>query len=67
MSESIETICKRKFRHLSDQELVRRINGLPDFGYDDEEVELHRRINENGLKVQMNINTLEIIRLTEEV
>lgn len=58
--ESIEDICKRKFRHLSDRQLIARANAAPDFGWDDEEVEICRRVKENGLKVKMERNTLVI-------
>lgn len=32
------------FSHLSDEQLIRRIERAPDFGYDDESVELDRRL-----------------------
>ena len=56
-----ETI-KRKFRHLSDEELIRRANRAPDFGKDDEEYEIVRRVEEEGLKVEMQGNRLVIIK-----
>lgn len=53
----------RRFRHLSNEQLVARINDAPDFGYDDEEEEISIRIREsNGkLKVKMDYNTLKIV------
>ena len=59
----LEKICKEKFRHLNNQQLVQRINQAKDFCYDDESIELNRRIEaSNGeFKVKMNYNTLEII------
>ncbi|WPU99065.1 hypothetical protein SNE26_23925 [Mucilaginibacter sp. cycad4] len=38
-----ELYTKRKFRGVSNSELVQRINGLPDFKWDDEGVEIRRR------------------------
>lgn len=34
---------------LSDAQLIRRMENAPDFGYDDEEVELSRRLKLGGL------------------
>lgn len=60
----IQKHCKRKFSHLSNIELVKRINNAPDFGWDDEEVELCRRraVSEGKFVVQMNFSTIEIIK-----
>lgn len=62
METNLEQYCKKEFRHLSNQQLVERINSLPDFGWDDEGEELTRRIKENPtLKVEMKGNTLIIL------
>lgn len=62
-NSTIQQKCKKMFRHLSNEELINRINSLPDFQYDNESIELNRRIEaSNGsLKVKMNGNVLEII------
>jgi hypothetical protein len=39
---------KRKFAHLSNEQLVQRINQAEDFGWDDEGYELERRIEQSG-------------------
>lgn len=57
MTLSLDNEIKAKFKHLSNQKLIDRINKLPDFKYDDEMYEVNRR----GLKVRMNVNTLELI------
>lgn len=46
LQRSVQT----KFAHLSDRELIARMQHAPDFGYDDEEVELTRRLGAQGLK-----------------
>lgn len=61
ITETIEDIVKEKFKNLSDTELIRRANAAPDFGWDDEECEIHRRIKENGLKVEMQGNSIVIL------
>ena len=35
---------------LSDEELIRRANACPDFGWDDEGAEISKRMEHNGLK-----------------
>lgn len=42
-------IIADEFAHLNDMELIRRIERAPDFGYDDEEYELNRRLGAVGL------------------
>ena len=37
------------FENLSDKQLIHRMETAPDFGYDDEEVELTRRLKLGGL------------------
>lgn len=60
----LEATIKKMFRHLSNEALVKRINQAPDFGWDDEEYELDRRVkaSEGRFIVKMNYNTLEIIK-----
>lgn len=62
--ESLDTIIKRKFKNLSNQALVSKINRASDFGWDDEGYEIERRVKaSNGkLEVKMNGNRLEIIK-----
>lgn len=57
-----ELYTKRKFRGVSNSELVQRINGLPDFKWDDEGVEIRRRsLLSNGAFIyQMQGNTIII-------
>lgn len=49
MSESLHEQVEARFAHLSDEALINRMNRAPDFGYDDEEVELTRRLKLGGL------------------
>lgn len=58
----LEKICFNKFKHLSNQELVSQINRCRDFGWDDEGVELNRRIeaSKGAFEVYMDYNTLRI-------
>lgn len=49
MSESLAPSIEAKFAHLSDEALINRMNQAEDFGYDDEEVELNRRLKLGGL------------------
>ncbi|WOI85969.1 hypothetical protein [Rhodococcus qingshengii] len=37
-----------RFSHLTDAQLIRRIEKAPDFGYDDEAIELNRRVRALG-------------------
>lgn len=45
----LENEIQAKFAHLSDERLMNRMNRAEDFGYDDEEVELTRRLKLGGL------------------
>jgi hypothetical protein len=45
----LEDVIAEEFAHLNDMELIRRIERAPDFGYDDESVELNRRLGAVGL------------------
>ncbi|WP_199240990.1 hypothetical protein [Naasia lichenicola] len=49
MSESLNEQIALKFAGLSDHELAKRIEKAPDFGYDDETVELNRRLALGGM------------------
>ncbi|QTE43659.1 MULTISPECIES: hypothetical protein [Mucilaginibacter] len=59
-----ELFTKRKFRNITNKELVKRINGLPDFKWDDEGVELNRRrLLSNGAFIyKMQGNTIIILK-----
>lgn len=46
--KELEETIKTKFRNLSTPALIRRMEAAPDFGYDDEEIELKRRLNLKG-------------------
>lgn len=66
MKTIIFTSPKTKtFSYLSNQQLVDKINRAPDFGYDDEEAELVRRIEKsNGkMRVEMQGNTAVLINI----
>lgn len=58
---TIQEIVKRKFKHLSNEELIRRANKAADFCWDDEAVEIGRRMKENGLKCEMQGNLIVIL------
>ncbi|KUM38983.1 hypothetical protein [Arthrobacter sp. EpRS71] len=49
MKERLSKQIEEKFQHLTDDELIDRINKAPDFDYDDEAVELNRRLALGGL------------------
>ena len=61
---NLEAIIKRKFTHLSNAQLVKRINNAPDFGWDDEGYELERRMKASNGSFDCKINgdVLEIIK-----
>ncbi len=48
MSE-LDNTLEAQFRHLSDKRLIKQMENAPDFGYDDEERELSRRLALGGL------------------
>lgn len=58
---TIDQIVKRKFRHLTDQELINRANAAADFCWDDEGAEIDRRRRESGLKCEMQGNKIVIV------
>lgn len=49
VSESLDRDLEEKFDGKPDNYLIRRIETAPDFGYDDEEYELNRRLKLAGL------------------
>lgn len=63
LESDVEKACKRKFRNLSTEELIKLANSLPDFMWDDEECEINRRVKvSNGkLIVKMIGNELQIV------
>lgn len=60
----LEATIKNKFRHLSNRQLVDRINTLPDFKWDDEGAEIQRRrdTSKGKLIVRMDGNRLVIVK-----
>lgn len=60
----LDQTIKKKFSHLSNRALVTRINGLPDFKWDDEGYELQRRIKaSNGtFAAEMQGNRIVILK-----
>ncbi|MFC5937539.1 MULTISPECIES: hypothetical protein [Mycobacterium avium complex (MAC)] len=48
MSDGLLREIAAQFATVTDKELIRRINRAPDFGYDDEAIELSRRLHERG-------------------
>lgn len=60
--ETIDEFCKKKFKHLSNEQLIQRANRAPDFKWDDEGCEIERRMKEDPtLKIEMQGNKLVII------
>lgn len=57
----IEKAVKVKFYGVSNEDLVRRANNAPDFGWDDEGCEISRRRRKGVLNCQMQGNTIVII------
>jgi hypothetical protein len=59
-----EKFTKRRFKGLSNKELVDRANGLPDFKWDDEGTELKRRslLSNGSFIYRIKGNTLIIIK-----
>lgn len=62
--ESLDTIIERKFKSFTNARLIARANRLPDFKWDDEEFEVHRRIKaSNGaFVVEMQGDRLIILK-----
>ena len=62
MNRTLEQIIKAKFLHVSNEELVKRANKAPDFGWDDEEYEMVRRMKETpNVRFEMVGNKIQII------
>lgn len=66
MSEHLDRALAKKFHGYSDNELIRRIEAAPDFGYDDEEYELNRRLGARGLTWAWNGDRVEVMAKPEE-
>lgn len=49
MNESLENQIREKFNAVSTPRLIGLMEAAPDFGYDDESVELNRRLALSGL------------------
>lgn len=62
----IEKEVKRKFKHLSNIELVKRANSLPDFMWDDEECEIYRWVKKSGGKFEVKMQGNELVILRNE-
>ncbi|MGJ1360733.1 hypothetical protein ACR79B_04375 [Sphingobacterium spiritivorum] len=60
----LEKFCRERFKHLTNAQLVARVNGLPDFGWDDEGVELRRRhrVSNGAFDYAFNHNTMVILK-----
>ena len=60
----VEIFCKERFKHLSNKQLVARVNQLPDFKWDDEGVELQRRrrLSNGTFDYCMKENTMIILK-----
>jgi hypothetical protein len=54
-------VSERTLRRMSNQQLIDRVNQAPDFGWDDECVELCRRRKEKGLRWEIQGNTAIIL------
>lgn len=57
---------KKQFAHLSNKDLINRINGLPDFKWDDEGAELQRRIEASAGKFAAQMQGNKIVILKDE-
>lgn len=51
---------RQKFRTYTNDALIERIEKAPDFGYDDETVELNRRLKMGGLAWRWAGNKVEV-------
>ncbi|SJN50487.1 hypothetical protein [Sphingobacterium sp. JB170] len=60
----LEKFCRERFKHLSNAQLVARVNSLPDFGWDDEGVELQRRrrISNGAFDYAFKGNTMVVLK-----
>jgi len=64
MPPEIEELCRDRFKNLSTEALVKRANKAPDFGWDDEAVELGRRRRTSNGKLEFTMmgNTIVITK-----
>lgn len=60
----LERLCRERFQHLTNAQLVARVNSLPDFGWDDEGVELQRRriVSNGAFDYEFRGNTMIILK-----
>ncbi|MDE3183195.1 MAG: hypothetical protein KGM16_07235 [Bacteroidota bacterium] len=60
----LERFCRERFQHLTNAQLVARVNNLPDFGWDDEGIELQRRhgVSKGAFDYQTKGNTIVILK-----
>lgn len=56
--ENLLNICREKFKHMSNEQLIAQANNAPDFGWDDEGTELRRRKDAGLINYKMNGNKL---------
>lgn len=66
--EPLEAQIAKKFKTVATDALIRRIERAADFGYDDEQYELNRRLRENGQTWRWKGDRVEVIghRLTQD-
>lgn len=66
--DDLQEAVRKKFQHLSTGKLIERMNAAPDFGYDDESIELRRRLALQGKRWRWNKHDrIEIIDAAESV
>lgn len=60
----LERLCRERFKHLSNKQLVERLNGLPAFKRDDESMELQRRrkVSNGSFDYEFRGNTMVILK-----
>ncbi|NQX14250.1 hypothetical protein HQQ80_21695 [Microbacteriaceae bacterium VKM Ac-2855] len=67
MDSALERTIAAKFAGTTDQALVRRMERAEDFGYDDESVELTRRLKLGGLAWKWaNVDGREKVQIFKE-
>jgi hypothetical protein len=62
----LEDKIKRKFVHLSNEQLISRINQLPDFKWNDEGAEIVRRKEESNGKFDFEMQGNKLVILKDE-
>lgn len=60
----IEKLCMKRFKHFTNIQLIERVNSLPDFGWDDEGVELQRRrrVSNGAFDYEIRGNIMVILK-----